>query len=280
MNVAIIGTGRVGATLAFCLANNKKIDKLFLINRSKETVQGLKYDLMGTFPERGGSIIIGDYKNANDADIIVITCGVSGAPSGTQLFDTNKKIVENILTEIKPKKSTKIIVISTPVDEIAKIVYELSGLDKKQIIGFGGQLDVNRLKYLIYKNNDNFSTKIKVNFVGVHGAQGVPLFDEALIRNKDQITETSKNYYKKYLAESKFSTFSVASELAKLVNSLMTDKENILTVSYYDEKNGLFVTWPCIINKNGVKRPVKIELTETEKIELDELIKKRKTSFR
>ena len=42
MKIAIIGTGRVGCTIAFCLTGNEKIKELFLINRTRKNAEGLK----------------------------------------------------------------------------------------------------------------------------------------------------------------------------------------------------------------------------------------------
>ena len=272
MKVAIIGTGRVGGTLALLLANNPKIDKLILINRTKETAEGLKMGLMGTFPETAPKVLIGEYKDAKEADIIFITCGVFGVPEGTNLFDVNKKILEEVFNGWKPKKDAKLAVIPTPVDEIVLIALKLSGLDPKNVIGFGGQLDVNRLKYLIYRDTGNLPKE--AYFVGVHGAAGIPIFRDK-VSNRQQIAEDSKNYFKKFLSKLKISTHATSAELAKLFEALTNEEYTILDISYFDKNRKLFITWPCKVNRKGIKDIIDLKLSREEREEFDKLIASR-----
>ncbi len=272
MKVAIIGTGRVGSTTAFLLVENEKIDKLVLIDRTKDDAEGLKMDMMGTFSNFGDKLIIGDYEDADNADIILITCGSFGAPKGSNLLAVNKPIIEELFTKIKPKKEAKLVIITTPVDKTALIAYKLSGLDKNNVIGFGGQLDVNRLKYLIYSDKKDFSKNIDVHYVGEHGGRGIPIFREE-VSNRNKIIEKTRKYFSLYLAKIDASTYGTAKELTKLVESLL-GRERVLDVSYYDEKYGTFITWPCVVNENGVKEPIKLDLTDEEKKEFEQLAKK------
>ena len=275
MKIAIIGTGRVGSTLTFRLVDNKKINKLTLINRTQKNAEGLKADLVATFPNYGNKITVGDFPDANDADIIVITSGSFGAPAGTSLWDVNKPIVEDIFKKINPKKDAKIIIITTPCDKTANLVLKLTGLKYKNIIGFGGQLDVNRLKYLIYSDINDFSKDIDVNFVGEHGKRGIPIFREP-VSDRHKIIEETKNYFGLFLSDYNASTYGTANELAKLIEALMSKKKTVLNISYYNQDHEIFITWPCLINENGINKPIKIDLNDEEKKKLDELIKIRK----
>ena len=276
MKIAIIGAGRVGSTTAFCLANNEKITELLLINRNPKRAEGLKADLVATYPEHGEKIKVGNVPDANDADIILLTCGSFGAPAGSSLWDVSKPIIEGIFSKIHPKKDSKIVVITTPCDRIAHLICKLSGLDPKNVFGFGGQLDVNRLKYMIFSETNNFSKKIDVNFIGEHGKRGIPVFKED-VPNREKIIEHTKNYFGLYLAEYKASTYGTGKELAKLAEVLMSEETTVLTVSHYNTNHGLFVTWPCSLNKDGVKEPVDLELKAEEQLEFDNLIKLRKS---
>ncbi len=275
MKLAIIGTGRVGSTAAFCLANNVKITELLLINRNPKSAEGLKADLVATYPEHGDKIKVGNFHDANNADIILITCGSFGAPTGSSLWDVSKPIIEGIFSKIQPKKDSKIVVITTPCDRIAHLICKLSGLDPKNVFGFGGQLDVNRLKYLIFSETNNFSKNVDANFIGEHGKRGIPVFRE-LVPDREKIIEHTRNYFGLYLAEYKASTYGTARELAKLAEALMSEETTVLTVSHYNADHGLFVTWPCAVNRDGVKEPISLELNDAEKTEFDNLIKLRK----
>lgn len=275
MKIAIIGTGRVGSATAFCVAGNEKIRELILVNRTRKNADGLKSDLIGTYPNYGNKITIGDYETVNDTDIIIITCGSFGAPSGSSLWDVNKPIIVDIFRKIKPKKDAKIVVITTPCDKTAHLVWKLTGLDHKNIIGFGGQLDVNRLKYLIYSDIKNFSKEINANFIGEHGKRGIPIFRET-VSNKDKIIENTKNYFSIFLAQYNASTYGTANELTKLIEALMSEEKRILNISYYDQNHKIFITGPCSVNENSVNEPIKLGLNDNEKKEFDKLMRIRK----
>lgn len=274
MHIVIIGTGKVGSVLALLLCKNPKITKLTLINRTREKAEGLKMDLMGSFPEYGEKILVGEYRDANEADIIFLTCGVFGAPSGRNLFDVNKEIIESVLRDVKPKKEAKIVLTTTPIDELAPLVMSLTRLEPAHVIGFGGQLDVNRLKFLVQKDHKDFSKEIKVHFIGLHGASGIPIFKEE-VSDRKQLMHESRNFFKLFLSHLNISTLGTSSELAKLADMLMSEKEHVVDISYYDKERNLFITWPCIVNKNGVKEPINLDLSDEERKGFEELIRNR-----
>ncbi len=265
----------MGSTVAFCLLANEKIEELILINNTKSKAEGLKYDLIGTYPKKAFKLKVGDYSSANNADIILITCGIFGAPAGSNLYDLNKAIIQEVFSSIKPKKTAKIVVTTTPCDRIAYLVWKLTYLDPKNLLGFGGQLDVNRLKYLIWSDTNNSSKNIEANFIGEHGKRGIPVFNVA-VSNRNKLIDQSRNYFGLFLKEYNASIYGTAAELSKLVDALMSQKGEILTASYYEKKYGIFVTWPCVVNRREVK-PVNVSLTITEKKEFDDLVKVRKS---
>lgn len=275
MKIAVIGTGRVGSTTAFCLAESCKEDELILINRTKAKADGLKADLMGAFPELGGRIKTGTFSGANSADILLVACGAFGAPAGQSLFALNKPVIQELFSQIKPKRDAKLVVITTPCDLTAHLAWKLSGLDSKNVVGFGGQLDVNRLKYLIAQDTGDFSKELDVHFIGEHGKRGIPVFKETVSDNAKIVNET-RNYFSLYLSAISASTYGTAKELARLVCALKSEKGEVLGVSYFDEKNGIFVTWPCLVSNQGVNRPVELQLTAEETQELGKLIELRK----
>ncbi len=272
--IAIIGIGRVGSTTAFCLQIKLPTNALTLIDRNLAKAEGLKFDLIGSFPQNADKIQVGKYENANDADIIVITAGAFGAPSGSSLWTLNKPIIVDIFSKIKPKKSCKIIIITTPCDRTVHLAQNLTGLDSGNFIGFGGQLDVNRLKYLISNDRKNFSKTIDATFIGEHGKRGIPVFSEP-VSNKNKIINDTRNFFSTYLSEYNASTYGTASEICTLVEALLSAQGEVLTVSYYEPKHGIFVTWPCRVNKSGIK-PIELELSSEEQKELAILIENRK----
>lgn len=50
--------------------------------------------------------------------------------------------------------------------------------------------------------------------------------------------------------------------LLRITNAILNDENAIITVSAFDKN--VYISSPCIINKNGIKRRLKIDLTEEE----------------
>jgi L-lactate dehydrogenase len=273
MKIAIVGTGRVGATTAFCLMQNKDVSEILLFDRTNIKAEGLRADLAATYSQGVGKVKIAKPKDVSQADILLITTGEFGSPSGKSMWDMNKPIIEELFSKITPKKEAKIVIITTPSDRTAKLVMELTGLKSNQVIGFGGQLDLNRLKFLIHKDTNDFSRDIEAYFIGERGKRGIPLFNTK-VSDRKKIIEETRNFFGLYLAKYNASTYGTARELAKLVGALISQKEATLNVSYFNSEAGIFITWPCKVSKNSLE-PIKLELNEEEQAELDSLIKTR-----
>jgi len=276
MKIAIIGTGRVGSTTAFCLAQKNNFDELVLINRTKEKTQNLKMELMSSFPGLGNKIKSGDYKDANDADIVLISCGVYGAPKGQNLCDVNGPMIEEIMSKLNLKKESKLIVITTPVDRTVLVALKKSGLPNNQVIGFGGQLDVKRLKWVICNAIGNFENDFEAHYIGEHGNRGIPVFD-VNVPNKEGVAKQSKGFFMQHISGSGIAYYAPAREISILIDALTKEQETVLDVSYYNEKEQIFITWPCKINKDGIKEAIELNLSEEQKKEFDGLIELRKT---
>lgn len=251
-----------------------KIIELRLIDRDVKNAEWLKADLIGTYPNYGNKILVGYLESANASDIILITAGLFGIPIGS-LWNVNRPIIESIFTKLKLKNGTKIIITTTPSGKTAQLAWKLSGLKHSDVVGFGGQPDVNRLKYLIFSDTKNFSKDFEVHFIAEHGKRGIPIFREK-VSNRDVIIDQAKNYFKIHLEKYNASTYGTASELAKLVGALMSKESISLDVSHYDLDNGIFITWPCIVNEDGISGPIKLDLTDKEKAEFNNLIMVRK----
>ena len=80
--ITIIGAGSVGSTIAYTLAmENSGASEIVLIDINKEKVLGEVMDIaQGTFFRDPVSIVAGDYEDAKDSDIVIITSGIARRP--------------------------------------------------------------------------------------------------------------------------------------------------------------------------------------------------------
>ena len=92
--ITIIGAGSVGSTIAYTLASEAIASEIVMIDINKEKVEGEVMDILqGTCFRSPISMIAGEYEDARDSDIVIITSGIARKPekqvigSGT-LLDT------------------------------------------------------------------------------------------------------------------------------------------------------------------------------------------------
>jgi L-lactate dehydrogenase len=277
MKVAIVGLGRVGSRIAFCLMENKKIDEILLINRTMETSEGLHMELSSAFPESYKKIKVAYFEDAKDADIVIIASGIPQFPlqKRIELLKTNEKIVNEVFDMIKLKDSAILLVITNPVDIISYIAWKRSGLKPNQVIGFGGYLDTNRLKYLISKETGKEPSKIDCYVIGEHGEDQIPIFKEEVL-DKKEIIFGVRNYVLEVISRLGASTFAPARLTAEMVDAIINDEKKVFCISYYDKNHEMFITWPCIVGRKGIIKVCDIKLSDEELKEFKKLIDDRK----
>ena len=118
--ITIIGAGSVGSTIAYNLSNNDLASEIVLIDINKEKVEGEVMDIVqGTSFRNPISIVAGDYEDAKDSDIVIITSGIARKPGQTriELTQTNVNILKSITPQIvKEAPNALYIIVSNPVD--------------------------------------------------------------------------------------------------------------------------------------------------------------------
>ena len=84
--ITIIGAGSVGATIAYTLSGENIASEIVMIDINKEKVQGEVMDIeQGTCFRDPISIVCGDYEDAKDSDIVIITSGIARKPGQTRI---------------------------------------------------------------------------------------------------------------------------------------------------------------------------------------------------
>ena len=171
--ITIIGAGSVGSTIAYNLSNNDIASEIVLIDINKETVEGEVMDIVqGTSFRNPISIVAGDYEDAKDSDIVIITSGIARKPGQTriELTQTNVNILKSITPQIvKEAPNALYIIVSNPVDIMTYVFTKISGLPENQIIGSGTLLDTARLRFGLSEHFEVAQKNIHAYVFGEHG---------------------------------------------------------------------------------------------------------------
>ncbi len=304
--VVLVGTGFVGMSMAYSMLNRGGIEELVLIDIDKDKTIGEEMDLSHGLPYAPQKMVIkaGDYEECKDAQVVVITAGIAQKPGQTrlELAEVNTKIMKQITKSIMESGFNGIIVVaSNPVDLMTYVVWKVSGLPKNKVIGSGTVLDTARLRYLMADYLKISSKNIHAYIMGEHGDSSFVPWEHAYVgckRVKDvmkdghhpmedlkKIHEGVVNAAYEIIEKKKATYYGIGMALNRLVSAIINNENSILTVSTYLEnqygQNDIFIGVPAIINRNGVRELIELNLNEYEQEKLNnscQLIKEMRES--
>ena len=171
--VTIIGTGSVGSTIAYTLTVANIATEIIMIDINGEKAIGEAIDIRQGTPYTGACYVYaGDYSDAVDSNIVIITSGVARKPGQTrlELAQTNINILRSITPEITKYAPDAIyIIVSNPVDILTYVFTKISGIPEKRIIGSGTVLDTLRLRARLAEYYKTDSKDIIAYVLGEHG---------------------------------------------------------------------------------------------------------------
>ncbi|WP_010194594.1 L-lactate dehydrogenase [Bacillus sp. m3-13] len=288
--VALIGTGFVGSSYAFALLNQGVTEELVLIDLNKEKSEGDAMDLNHgiAFAPTPTKIWYGDYKDCQDADIVVICAGANQKPGETRLdlVEKNTKIFKSIVDEVMGNGFDGIFLVATnPVDILTYATWKFSGLPKERVIGSGTILDTARFRYVLGDYFQVDARNVHAYIIGEHGDTELPVWSKADIGGKPILELMAKQ--EKYreedlndlfvsvrdaayqIIERKGATYyGIAMGLVRLTKAILQNENSILTVSAYldgeyDSKD-IYIGVPAIVNRHGIRDILELDLSEKE----------------
>ena len=171
--ISIIGTGSVGSTIAYTLTVMGLATEIVMIDINNEKALGEALDIrQGTPFCSACSVYAGDYRDAANSDIVILTSGIAIKPGQTrlELAQTNVNITKSIIPEITKYAPNAIyIIVSNPVDILTYTFLKLSGIPESHIIGSGTILDTARLRSRLSEYYNINQGNVHAYVFGEHG---------------------------------------------------------------------------------------------------------------
>lgn len=294
--VVIIGSGFVGASIAYATLIRGLCNELVLIDIDREKALGEAMDLSHGLPFIPPvEIRAGGFEECEGAEIIVITAGAIQKPGETRLdlVEKNAKIMQSILDEIVKYESNAIlIVVSNPVDVLTAYARKVTNLPPEHIIGSGTVLDTARFRYTLSQRCGVNASNIHAYVVGEHGDSEVLLFSSASIAGssldsfrenfpgvfekdwREQVTSEVRRAAYEIISRKGATYYGIGLSCAQIMQAILRDEQKVLTVSslledqYHDL--GVALSVPSILGKNGVVRRLELRMDAIE----DELFQK------
>ncbi len=297
--VAIIGTGYVGAGIAYAMMLKDIAREIILIDTKTETSHAEMLDIRHGIPNMGSSkIYCGEYQDIKDCDLIIITAGRNRKPNETRLdlAADNVKISAEIVKEIKKYYNQGVIlVVANPVDILTYYYTKNLNLPKGRVFGTGCILDSSRLINIISDYVDLSPEFISATVIGEHGNSQIPLWDEVKIANislaefckaeglpftddiKLDMAQKVLNMGTEIIKGKGKTYYGISTCVCHIADAILNRRS--ITASVSSTMAGqvvgsnVAISLPSLINYNGVKLVLPIEHSLKEHLKFEESVK-------
>ncbi len=294
--VGIIGTGNVGATLAFYLVTEHLCDDLVLIDRNEKKAVAEMLDLQHSMGYSGNNIGVttGTYADCGDLDLIVLAISAPYTPGMVRMDMAGSavKIVKEMVPEIMKTGFDGIfVVITNPVDVVSYWVQKLSGLPDSRVIGTGTSLDSARLRLYLATVMGVDPRSVEGFCMGEHGdSQFIPWsqvsvgskkFTDILKDNPERLKGINLEEANRYTSQIAYqimevkgaTTYGIAAVTGQIVRAIMEDENKVFPVStmFHGEygMEDVYMGCPAVLTSRGVKELVEYHLTDEEQKSLE-----------
>jgi malate dehydrogenase len=289
--VSVIGTGHVGATAVYYIAE-KNIADIVMLDVVEGLPQAKALDFLHAAPLRGYNVdIVGtnDYAQIKDSDVVVMTAGIPRRPGMDRmdLLKTNVNIAKTAAQAVAQyAPNAVVIVVTNPLDVIAMATLRESGFALKKVIGMAGVLDATRFRYFIAEELSVWPGDVDAMVLGGHGDSMVPLkrytsvggipitelLDEATIDRLVERTRKGGGEIVNYLKTGS-AFYAPGASAAKMVEAVIKNEKRLVAASAYLRGEygyrDIFLGVPCYIGANGVEHIMEVGLSDKEKAALD-----------
>ncbi|MFV0365096.1 MAG: malate dehydrogenase [Mangrovibacterium sp.] len=294
MKVTVVGAGAVGASCAEYIAIKNFAAEVCIVDIKEGLAEGKAMDLMQTASLNGFDTEIkgatNDYTITAGSDVAVITSGIPRKPGMTreELIGINAGIVKTVSENlIKHSPNVIIIVVSNPMDTMAYLAHQSTGLPKNRIIGMGGALDSARFRFRLAEAIGCPQSNISAMVIGAHSDTGmVPLIDRAVCNSILVSAFLSEEKMAEVVEATKVggatltgllgtsAWYAPGAAVSEIVQAIALDSKKVLACSALLDgeygMNGISFGVPCVIGANGIEKIVEFELSSAETAKMEE----------
>jgi len=284
MKIAIIGTGRVGSSIAYALVLKQSCDHLVVAGRSYEKAKGDALDLQHTlaFCTRPMRIEACSNEQVMDADIIVITAsvGTDGQifTSRLQLGDKNVPMFRELIPMLTANNPNAVLIIVTnPVDVMTYAASKLSGFLTNRVMGVGTLVDSDRFRTLLSQEEHIHPDDLRTYILGEHGPNQFPILSSAkaggeLIRDtprhRELFTQVIEAGFEVYRLKG-YTNYAIATATCMVIEAIIFDEHRTMPLAtrfddWMDIQDNCF-SIPVVVGRSGIIRHLNPEMNDDER---------------
>lgn len=276
MNVGVIGAGTIGTGLVRRLVTTAFVSEVTWLNRSLGSIEPEIIDLQqGLAFSPSCRRVIGcpqDSRGARAlrrADIVVLTAGGGVPPGGTRqdMLAPNAKLVDQLVRLLLADYEGVLVVVTNPVDMMARTAALARKVPLKQTIGLGTIIETARLRASLASRvspvraarevwayavgtHDELFVPVPIDHLGLGGTvkdDELPLMIESA---RDEVIEAARRVKG---TGGDGTQFPIVEGIVTVIDAIVHDTRSILTVSVHDPEtdDDLFYSVPCRVGRAG-----------------------------
>jgi malate dehydrogenase len=297
--VTVVGAGFYGSTTAQRLAEYDILDEVVLTDIVEGKPEGLALDINQSRPIEGFETrVIGQttgqdgsgYEAITGSDVVVITAGLPRKPgmSRMDLIETNAKIVRSVAENVaRHAPDAVVIVVSNPLDEMTALTQLATGFPKSRVLGQAGMLDTARFTHFVAETLAVPVSSVQTLTLGSHGDTMVPVPSHCTVDGKpltdllpadkvEELVVRTRNGGAEVVALLKTGSayYAPSAAAARMARAVIEDSGAVLPVcAWVDGEygiSGVYLGVEASIGKEGVKKVVETDLTDSELAALKE----------
>jgi malate dehydrogenase len=285
MSITIIGSGKVGASVALN-CSMEELDDILLLDVVKGLPQGEAMDINHLLSERGIDCKVrgsNDYAEMTGSNFVVLVAGVGRKPGMTRmdLLQINAQIVREIASKIVTyARDAMLIVVTNPLDPNTYLALKATQMKKNMVMGMGGMLDLSRFKSYIQEATNVSRSSINAMVISEHGENMLPLVRFSSIGGiplqhfiseevADAIVEKTKKVASEVIALKGATIHAPGNAVARMIEAVVKNKRSVIPISTLLEgeygENDVCIGVPAIVGANGVEKIIELKLNDFEK---------------
>ncbi len=291
--ISILGAGNVGASIAYTLTLDGMASEIVLIDINEKKAKGEAMDIIqGTAFTAPVNIYAGDYPDAADSDVVIVTVGMARKPGQTRidLAQANVDIVKMVMPQITRYAPDAVyVVVSNPVDIITYAILKTSDLSEKQVIGSGTMLDSARLRACLAEHVGLNPKNVHAYVFGEHGDSSMIPWSLATIAGMEmnkycvhvcdkhnhcgkadlkRIEDDVRTAGAQVIGLKGATYYAIAMSVRRICECILRDTDSVMTVSamVHDQYGieDVCLSLPYVVGAQGIKRSILPPLTEEE----------------
>lgn len=284
--VTIIGSGFVGSTCAHWIAT-KELADVVLLDIIEGVPQGKGLDLLESGPIEGFDLHVtgtNDYADTAGSSIVIITSGAPRKPGMTRddLIKINAGITKTCVEQsLQHSPDAYILVVNNPLDTMAYLAKQVSGLPRNRVMGMAGVLDSARYRTFLAMEAGVSVEDIQAMLLGGHGDEmvpltrfttisGIPVTEFIAADRLEKIVERARKGGGEIvnLLKTGSAYYAPSAATVQMTEAILRDKKRVLPAAAYLEGeyglNDIYFGVPVVIGAGGIEKIIELPLNEDE----------------